>query len=134
SVADALMFFRLGDFFELFGEDAVKASPLLEVQLTSRDRSDEPIPMCGVPFHAWENYAEKLLARGYKIAVADQVEESGAKKKIGRSANHSHSHSRFAHRSHENIGQRAALFARALATQRNKRNRRTRFFRTQAFR
>lgn len=79
-----LMFFRLGDFFELFGEDAVLASPLLQVQLTSRDRSNDPIPMCGVPFHAWENYAEKLLAHGYKIALADQTEEAGQKKLVER--------------------------------------------------
>ncbi len=78
----AFMFFRLGDFYELFGDDAVRASPLLEVQLTSRDRSQEPIPMCGIPYHAWESYAEKILSRGHKIAIVDQVEEAGAGKKL----------------------------------------------------
>ena len=81
-VPQTLLFFRLGDFFELFGEDAVQAAPLLEVQLTSRDRSEEGIPMCGIPFHAWESYAEKVLSRGLKIAIADQVEESSATKKL----------------------------------------------------
>jgi DNA mismatch repair protein MutS len=81
-VPQTLLFFRLGDFFELFGEDAVQAAPLLEVQLTSRDRSEEGIPMCGIPFHAWESYAEKVLSRGLKIAIADQVEEASATKKL----------------------------------------------------
>ena len=81
-VPQTLLFFRLGDFFELFGEDAVQAAPILEVQLTSRDRSDEGIPMCGIPFHAWESYAEKILSRGIKIAIADQVEEASAAKKL----------------------------------------------------
>ncbi len=81
-VPQILLFFRLGDFFELFGEDAVQAAPLLEVQLTSRDRSEEGIPMCGIPFHAWESYAEKVLSRGLKIAIADQVEEASATKKL----------------------------------------------------
>jgi DNA mismatch repair protein MutS len=81
-VPQTLLFFRLGDFFELFGEDAVQAAPLLEVQLTSRDRSEEGIPMCGIPFHAWESYAEKILNRGLKIAIADQVEEASATKKL----------------------------------------------------
>jgi DNA mismatch repair protein MutS len=81
-VPETLLFFRLGDFFELFGEDAVQAAPILEVQLTSRDRSEEGIPMCGIPFHAWESYAEKILSRGLKIAIADQVEEASATKKL----------------------------------------------------
>jgi DNA mismatch repair protein MutS len=80
----ALLFFRLGDFYELFGEDAVQAAPLLEVQLTARDRKAEnPIPMCGVPAHAWASYAEKLLSRGLKIALGEQLSDpSEAKNKI----------------------------------------------------
>ncbi len=72
----ALLFFRLGDFYELFGDDALKAAPILEVQLTARNKNHpEPIPMCGVPAHALENYIEKILAQGHKIAIADQVED-----------------------------------------------------------
>jgi len=72
---DALLFFRLGDFYELFGEDAIVAAPVMEVQLTSRDKkSDVPVPMCGVPVHAWTGYVEKLLSRGYKVALCEQLE------------------------------------------------------------
>jgi len=73
----AVLFFRLGDFYELFGDDALVAAPLLEVQLTARNKNHpEPIPMCGVPAHALDNYIEKMLAQGLKIAIADQVEET----------------------------------------------------------
>jgi DNA mismatch repair protein MutS len=71
---DCLLFFRLGDFYELFGEDAVRAAPLLEVQLTTRDRnSPTPVPMCGVPAHAVDSYAERLLKRGFHVALAEQL-------------------------------------------------------------
>ena len=73
-VPGCILFFRLGDFFELFGEDAHTAAPLMEVQITSRDKSRDAIPMCGVPAHAWENYADKLLVRGFKVALVEQVE------------------------------------------------------------
>jgi DNA mismatch repair protein MutS len=68
---DALLLFRLGDFYELFGEDAERAAPLLEVVLTRRDG----VPMCGVPHHALDVYLARLLARGVKVAVAEQVED-----------------------------------------------------------
>ena len=77
-VPGAFLFFRLGDFYELFGQDAVEAAPLLEVQLTSRNKDAEtPVPMCGVPVHAIENYAERLLAHGKKIALCEQLSEPG---------------------------------------------------------
>ncbi|MCY0886817.1 MAG: DNA mismatch repair protein MutS, partial [Firmicutes bacterium] len=69
---DALLFFRLGDFYELFAEDALVAAPLLGVQLTSRDGET---PMCGVPHHAWLGYARRLLDVGYRVAVAEQMED-----------------------------------------------------------
>ncbi len=79
----ALLFFRLGDFYELFGEDALIAAPLLEIQLTARNKNHpDPIPMCGVPVGSFEGYAEKILAAGHKIAIADQIEEAGAGKKL----------------------------------------------------
>ncbi|MCY0881019.1 MAG: DNA mismatch repair protein MutS, partial [Firmicutes bacterium] len=69
---DALLLFRLGDFYELFGEDAQTAAPLLDVQLTSRDGV---IPMCGVPHHAVNQYVKKLIDRGLSVALAEQMED-----------------------------------------------------------
>jgi len=79
----ALLFFRLGDFYELFYEDALVASRELQITLTSRNREKgQPIPMCGVPYHAAENYIARLTRAGYKIAVCDQMEEAGPGKKL----------------------------------------------------
>ena len=73
---DALLLFRLGDFYEMFGRDAETAAPVLDLVLTSRDReSPEPVPMCGVPYHAAEGYIRKLLGAGYSVAVAEQTED-----------------------------------------------------------
>ena len=73
---DAFLFFRLGDFFELFDEDAERAAPILEVVLTSREGGPGVRrPMCGVPHHAIDTYAARLLARGHKVAIAEQVED-----------------------------------------------------------
>jgi DNA mismatch repair protein MutS len=73
-VGDALLFFRLGDFYELFFEDAERAAPLLDLTLTSRNRDDpNPIPMCGVPHHAAQGYVSRLVAQGHRVAICDQV-------------------------------------------------------------
>ena len=77
---DCLLFFRLGDFYEMFGEDAKLASRELDLTLTTRDRAkdkseDEKIPMCGVPFHAAESYIARLVAKGYKVAICEQTED-----------------------------------------------------------
>ncbi|HUI24710.1 MAG TPA: DNA mismatch repair protein MutS [Candidatus Kryptonia bacterium] len=73
---DALLFFRLGDFYELFFEDAERAARLLDLTLTSRSKKDdERIPMCGVPYHSVQPYIAKLLAAGMKVAICDQVED-----------------------------------------------------------
>ncbi|RBW69925.1 DNA mismatch repair protein MutS [Bacillus taeanensis] len=73
---DAFLFFRLGDFYEMFFEDAKRASQELEITLTSRDGGgQERIPMCGVPYHSAENYIQQLLAKGYKIAICEQTED-----------------------------------------------------------
>jgi len=73
---DAILFYRMGDFYEMFSEDAVKAAPILEVQLTSRDRnSPNPMAMCGVPFHSATQYIQKLLDAGLKVAICEQVED-----------------------------------------------------------
>jgi DNA mismatch repair protein MutS len=71
-VGDAWLFFRLGDFYELFGEDAEQAAPVLEVQLTSRDGQT---PMCGVPYHALDVYVQRALAAGRSVAIAEQLED-----------------------------------------------------------
>jgi DNA mismatch repair protein MutS len=73
---DAFLFFRLGDFYEMFFEDAIKASQELEITLTSREGgTDERIPMCGVPHHAARNYIEQLISKGYKVAICEQTED-----------------------------------------------------------
>lgn len=73
---DAFLFFRLGDFYEMFFDDAIKASSELEITLTSRDGgSDERIPMCGVPHHSARNYIDQLVQRGYKVAICEQTED-----------------------------------------------------------
>ena len=71
-----LLFFRLGDFYEMFFEDAKVASQELELVLTGRDcGQEERAPMCGVPFHSYETYVARLVARGYKVAICEQVED-----------------------------------------------------------
>lgn len=73
---EALLLFRMGDFYELFFDDAVTASRLLDIALTSRDKNAEnPVPMCGVPYHAAESYIARLVQAGHKVAVCDQVED-----------------------------------------------------------
>jgi DNA mismatch repair protein MutS len=74
---DAILFFRLGDFYEMFFEDAVRASEALQITLTARSKGDEKVPMCGVPYHAARGYVARLLERGFKVAICDQVEEPG---------------------------------------------------------
>src|SRR5262245_9071814 len=84
-VPDALLLFRMGDFYELFLEDAEVAAPILEIVLTSRDRdAPDPVPMCGIPFHALESYMRKLLDAGLRVAIAEQVEDPQAAKGLVR--------------------------------------------------
>ncbi|WP_346235583.1 DNA mismatch repair protein MutS [Lysinibacillus telephonicus] len=73
---DAFLFFRLGDFYELFFDDAISASQILEITLTSRDAgSTERVPMCGVPHHSAQGYIETLVSKGYKVAICEQTED-----------------------------------------------------------
>ncbi len=72
---DAILFFRLGDFYEMFFEDAQVASRELDIVLTARDGGDGKVPMCGIPYHAMNNYISRLISRGYKIAICEQVED-----------------------------------------------------------
>src|SRR5271165_2720472 len=81
----ALLLFRLGDFYELFYEDAILASRELQITLTSRNREKgQPIPMCGVPYHAADGYIARLIRSGFKIAICDQMELPGPGKKLVR--------------------------------------------------
>jgi DNA mismatch repair protein MutS len=75
---DALLFFRLGDFYEMFYEDAKVGSSVLEIALTSRQK----VPMCGVPYHSVSAYLARLLKRGFKVAICEQVEDPKAAKGV----------------------------------------------------
>ena len=76
SYKDAILFYRMGDFYEMFYDDAIKASSILEIALTSRNKNDSsPIPMCGIPFRAADNYIAKLIEKSCKVAICEQVED-----------------------------------------------------------
>ncbi len=80
---NALLFFRLGDFYELFFEDAVVAARELQITLTSRNKEKGiAIPMCGVPYHSADNYIAKLIRRGFKVAICEQMEDPRVAKKL----------------------------------------------------
>ncbi|MGG3923375.1 DNA mismatch repair protein MutS, partial [Geobacillus thermodenitrificans] len=82
---DAFLFFRLGDFYEMFFDDAIKAAQELEITLTSRDGGgDERVPMCGVPYHSAQGYIEQLVEKGYKVAICEQVEDPKTAKGVVR--------------------------------------------------
>lgn len=73
---DAFLFYRLGDFYEMFYDDALRAARELEITLTKRSNGkNEPIPMCGVPYHSAEGYIKTLIDKGYKVAICEQVED-----------------------------------------------------------
>lgn len=82
---DAFLFFRLGDFYEMFFDDAIKAAQELEITLTSRDGgTEERVPMCGVPYHSAQGYIEQLIEKGYKVAICEQVEDPKTAKGVVR--------------------------------------------------
>ena len=70
-----ILFYRLGDFYEMFFDDALKASKALGLTLTRRSNKTQDIPMCGVPYHVSETYISKLIEQGFKVAICDQVED-----------------------------------------------------------
>ena len=73
---DCVLFFRLGDFYEVFREDAQLCSKLLDLVLTSKNKtSEQPIPMAGMPYHSIDKYIARLIKAGYKVAIADQMSE-----------------------------------------------------------
>ncbi len=78
---DAFLFFRLGDFYEMFFEDAINAARELEITLTARNGgADDKIPMCGVPYHSADNYIQRLIEKGYKVAICEQMEDASVTK------------------------------------------------------
>ena len=80
---DAILFFRLGDFYEMFFDDAHTAAKVLDIALTSRNKSDDgSVPLCGVPYHSAEPYIQKLLDAGHKVAVCEQVEDPSTAKGV----------------------------------------------------
>ncbi|HEY7200568.1 MAG TPA: DNA mismatch repair protein MutS [Candidatus Dormibacteraeota bacterium] len=81
---DAILLFRMGDFYEIFFDDAVEAAPIMGVTLTSRPMKEGRQPMCGVPHHAWQSYVGKLLRAGKKVVICDQVEEASGQKLVRR--------------------------------------------------
>src|SRR5262245_51767449 len=84
-VPDAILFYRMGDFYEMFFEDAKEAAPLLGIALTARHRdSDIEAPMCGVPYHAADHHIARLIAAGRKVAICDQVEDPRSAKGLVR--------------------------------------------------
>src|ERR1700752_1312103 len=81
----ALLFFRLGDFYELFFDDAIVAAKELQITLTSRNKEKGiAVPMCGVPYHAAEGYIGKLIRKGFKVAICEQMEDAKLAKKLVR--------------------------------------------------
>jgi len=82
---DAILFYRMGDFYEMFFEDAKIASEILDIALTSRDKNKEDsVPLCGVPYHAASGYVQKLVDRGFKVAVCEQMEDASQAKGLVR--------------------------------------------------
>lgn len=72
---DCLLLYRMGDFYEMFGDDAIVGAKALDIQLTSRSKSADAMPMCGVPYHAAESYIARLMEQGFKVAICDQMED-----------------------------------------------------------
>src|SRR5688500_1516856 len=84
-VPDAILFYRLGDFYEMFFEDAEKAAPLLDLVLTARNKGQEyETPMCGVPYHSADGYIAKLIRHGLRVAICEQAEDAAQAKGLVR--------------------------------------------------
>ena len=73
--SDSILFFRMGDFYEMFNEDAKTASRILQIALTARNKKTNPVPMCGIPHHSANLYITKLLKAGKKVAICEQTED-----------------------------------------------------------
>ena len=96
---DALLFFRLGDFYEMFFEDAQTASKELELTLTGRDcGQEERAPMCGVPYHSCDGYIARLVSKGYKVAICEQMEDPATAKGLVQAGGGAGHHPWYRHR------------------------------------
>lgn len=124
---DCLLFFRLGDFYEMFDEDAKLASKELDLALTTRDRNvenpDERTPMCGVPYHSAEAYIARLIAKGYKIAICEQTEDPGAGQGPCPAGRYPHHHPWHGHRELHAAGGAEQLYLLRVSEQRPGRGR-----------
>jgi len=83
---DSILFFRLGDFYEMFMEDAIVASKILDLTLTGRGKDENRVPMCGIPYHAANGYITKLVQKGHKVAICEQIENAEDSKGITKRA------------------------------------------------
>ena len=81
---EAILLFRMGDFYEVFFDDAIEAAPIMGITLTSRPMRDGRQPMCGVPHHSWQTYVGRLLRAGKKVVLCDQVEAATGKQVVKR--------------------------------------------------
>ena len=100
---DEILFYRIGDFYEMFFDDAVTASRELDLTLTGKQCGlAERAPMCGVPFHSYEGYVARLIAKGYKVAICEQVEDPAKAK--GLAGHHPGGHPRYGHREQHAAG------------------------------
>ena len=105
---DSILFFRLGDFYEMFNEDAKLAARELDLVLTTRDRgksAEEQTPMCGIPYHSSDGYIARLIAKGYKVAICEQTEDPAlakglVKRRVPRRAERGCRVLRYVHRPH----------------------------------
>ena len=119
-----LLFYRMGDFYELFFDDAEKAARLLDITLTSRGASaGEPIKMAGVPYHAVEQYLAKLVKLGESVAICEQIGDPATSQRAGRAQGHAHRHARHADRFGAARRQARQPAARAVAEAKSRRHR-----------
>ena len=92
---DSILFYRLGDFYEMFFEDAKIASQELNLVLTGRSAGiEEKVPMCGIPYHAANSYIQRLVKKGYKVAICEQLSDPKPVKRTSGSRNHKNHHTR----------------------------------------
>ena len=115
--ADCLLFYRMGDFYELFFEDAEIASRALGIALTKRGKHQgEDIPMCGVPVHAADDYLQRLIAQGHRVAVCEQIEDPAEARKRGPKAVVRRDVVRLVTPGHAHRGERCSMRARIISS------------------
>lgn len=109
--SDCILFFRLGDFYETFFEDAKLCAKVLDIMLTSKNKtSDHPIPMAGIPYHSADKYIQKLVHHGYKIAIAEQMTEPVPGKIVERQVQSVITPGTYIHESQKNFAYTCAIY------------------------